>query len=90
MPIVARRADVQTTILPDGYVAVFARDEQRIGTLPPVAGIIWEYCDGTFSVREIVDLVRSYEEIGGSIPDEKQIQELIDKLVSEGFLLLQE
>ncbi len=90
MPIVARRTDVQTTILPDGYVAVFERNQQRIGTLPPVAGMIWEHCDGTTSVKEIVAMVRSYAEISDAIPGEKEIADLIEQLVTEGFLIVSE
>jgi len=53
-----KRADkLTTTVLPDGYVAIFSAVTNCAYTLPPIGALAWEFFDGDHSIDEIVNEV---------------------------------
>src|SRR5688500_6603598 len=52
-----RKADVKTSVLPDGHVVLFSDTRDWGHTLNPRAALIWEFCDGEHTVAEIVSEV---------------------------------
>jgi pyrroloquinoline quinone biosynthesis protein D len=53
--------------------------------LDPVAGRIWQLCDGTRSVRQIAEVVcGEYDAAGDSVEDD--IVELVSELAAESLL----
>src|ERR1700722_5885734 len=82
-----RKAGIATTILPDGYVAVFCKDTCRAYTLPPIAGLAWEFFDGEHSEEEIVRKITTLMgENDASADLREQITKLSEELFKNGFL----
>lgn len=54
-----RNRAIVTTPLPDGYVVLHSTDTDWAQTLTPIAGIVWEFCDGKHDLNQIVDEVSS-------------------------------
>lgn len=76
-----RNNEVETRILPDGYVVLFNTKNNWAHTLTPLGALTWELCDGQVSIDEIVD--RIVELVGSETVDRKlkeQITTLVDQL----------
>jgi hypothetical protein len=71
-------------LLPDGSVAVRSQTNNRVHTLSPLAGLIWEFCDGKQSLAQIVDKASAESGIAISLD---QAEGLLNQLVAEGLLL---
>lgn len=80
-----RSQDMESTSLPDGYVVIINKKTNWAHTLTPLAGLVWEFCDGENSVPEIVSKIQAIPEIGVSETLQKEVVELVDQLEEEGF-----
>lgn len=81
-----RASNSKTTLLPDGYIAIFCGSTDRALTLPPVGALVWEFSDGELSTQEIVTEVAKLIEAEETAELRKQIQDLTNELESNGFL----
>jgi|AGTN01.2.fsa_nt_gi hypothetical protein len=81
-----RTSNSKTSLLPDGYIAIFCGSTDRALTLPPVGALVWEFCDGELSTQDIVGEVAKL--IGSEATPElrRQIQDLTNELEKNGFL----
>jgi hypothetical protein len=79
-----RRYYMRGELLPDGYVAVHSQTDNRVHTLSPLAGLIWEFCDGKHSLLQIVDKVSAASGIDIS---SEQAEQLLNELEEAGLLL---
>jgi hypothetical protein len=50
-----RAEKLTTTVLPDGYVAIFSAATNCAYTLPPIGALAWEFFDGDHSIDDIVN-----------------------------------
>jgi hypothetical protein len=82
----SRNPSIQTKLLPDGHVVLFSAEYDWAHTLSPLAGIAWEYCDGTASFDEIVKLVSETAGITDAAEIEKELKQLFDELTGVGLL----
>jgi hypothetical protein len=88
-----RDQDAKTTLLPDGYVAIMKLGSSVGHTLSPLGALLWELCDGTLTVGEVVCAI---EEVGGSevrelLQDSAKRASLVDlvkNLENTGFLVV--
>jgi Coenzyme PQQ synthesis protein D (PqqD) len=80
----ARRYDMRGELLPDGCVAVHSQTDNQVHTLSPLAGLIWEFCDGKHSLVQIVDKVSAASGIDIS---SEQAARLLNELGDAGLLL---
>jgi hypothetical protein len=80
MSKLTRATDQKTTILPDGYIAVFSTTSNHAFTLPPMAALAWEFMDGEHSEEEIV---QSVSQVLGSEVSLSELREQISQLVKE-------
>lgn len=55
-----RTGSVVSTLLPDGGCVLFDDAASEVTVLSPTAGIVWEMCDGT---RRLDDLIVSVQEL---------------------------
>ena len=92
-----RSQDVETRILPDGYVVVFNKENRWAHTLTPLAAVMWEFCDGAHSLEQIVDEIHKLrdqldEEHAHAIPEASDlhdaIKKTIDELSDQGLLIV--
>ncbi len=86
MPTLKRVSKLKTTILPDGYVAIFAGPADRAYTLPPLAALAWEFFDGEHSTEEIVTEVAKVVGTEETKELHDQIMDLSNELRKSGFL----
>jgi len=80
MSKLTRAADQKTTILPDGYVAIFSTISNYAFTLPPIAALAWEFMDGDHTEQEIV---QNLSQVLGSEVSLDELSEQISQLVTE-------
>jgi len=82
-----RNPEIQTNILPDGHVCLVSEKTEWAQTLTPLGGLVWEFCDGTNSVGDIIDQLKLIPEvtIGPKFKDE--VAELLEELSDGGFFL---
>jgi len=81
-----RDDQIETTLLPDGHVVLVPKQSDWAHTLSPLGALVWEFCDGTNSVNEIVALVRTIPGIGERHSLEEEITALIAEFREDGFL----
>jgi len=70
--------------VPDGYI-VYQSERDRVHYLNKTAAIIFEFCDGSHAVDDIVVRVATAFELGSSAHEE--IRAGLDQLVKEGLVL---
>ncbi len=82
----ARNLAVKSQLLEDGFVSLYNSQTSMAFTLPPLGGIVWELCDGTLSLDEIIQRVYELIEAAVSLEDlEAQVCPLIEELQGENF-----
>ena len=81
-----RQPGIQTRSLIDGYVVVFSETTNQASTLTPLAGIVWEFCDGSNSVDDIVQELQSIKEISAEVDLKTQVQELVNEFIKTGLV----
>ena len=82
-----RDPDIQTNILPDGHVCLVSEKTEWAHTLTPLAALVWEFCDGTNTVDEIINQLKSVPELTISAKFKDEVAELLEELNDGGFLL---
>jgi hypothetical protein len=82
-----RRSDeVDTKLLPDGYIVLYNIKTEWGHTLTPLGAVVWELCDGTLSVEEIVHHVGELTERSGDAELGAQVVKLVDEFVTLGLV----
>lgn len=81
-----RNPNVQTKLLPDGHIVLFAQQHDWAHTLTPLGGIAWEFCDGQHSFDEIVDCVVETAGIQDSATIKTDLTKLFEELSGSGLL----
>lgn len=81
-----RATNLKTSILPDGYIAIFSAPTERAYTLPPLGALAWEFFDGEHSNDDVVAQVAKLIDSETTPLLRQQILELIDELRQNGFL----
>jgi hypothetical protein len=87
MKSVKRHPDTAARLLPDGYLLLHSNDDNRVYTLTPLGGLVWEYCDGSNSVDDIVCHIRELGETLASSNLETEVQRLVAELTDAGLLV---
>ena len=82
-----RNPDVQSKLLPDGHVVLFADQNNWAHTITPLAGIAWEFCDGRHSLEQIVENVKEIAGLDSSNSIKVEMSKLIEELYESGLLI---
>ncbi len=82
-----RDPTIKTSLLPDGHVVLVSSQTDWAHTLSPMGAVIWEFCDGTNSVEDIVSIMQSMPELGYSSQSlQQEVSELLENLEQAGVL----
>jgi len=81
-----RASKLKTTILPDGYVAIFSTPTDRAYTLPPLGALAWEFFDGEHSTDDVIREVAKAIGTEETAQLRQQILDLTNELQQSGFL----
>lgn len=84
-----RNPDVKSTLLPDGYLVVSSCKTDWAHTLNPVGALVWEFCDGSHDVSQIVAEVVDLLPSGQLENLEEQVSKFVSELTASGLLLLE-
>lgn len=79
--IVERNPSTTTRMLPDGHICII-KDEKVVHSLSPLAGIIWEFCDGRNTLESIVDQLSEVAGVEPSADVIANVETLINDLVA--------
>lgn len=82
-----RDPDIETTSLPDGYAVLVMKKTDWAHTINPLAAIVWEFCDGTNSVDEIIALIQAVPELEPRPQLREEVIGLLNQFEADGFLL---
>lgn len=82
-----RHPHVKAKILPDGYLLLYIAQIDWVYTLTPLAGLVWEFCDGNTALEEIVANITAMKEVdaGGNLKN--NIARLIAEFEQAGLLI---
>ena len=81
-----RSEEIETKILPDGYIVLYNSKTEWSHTLTPLGAVVWELCDGTLTVEEILHHVRELTERQGDDELGAQVVKLIDEFITLGLV----
>jgi Coenzyme PQQ synthesis protein D (PqqD) len=81
---------LKTSVLPDGHIVVHSKKTNRAFTLTPLAGIVWEFCDGSHTVSDIVSALSNMEGLPAVDNREQEIAALVNELIDSGVLIPEE
>ncbi len=90
---VLRRVDgALCSLLPDGFLAIYYKLKGQSLVLPPIASLVWEFCDGSHTVEEITVLVSECLATAGTVPDDlaTQVQAIVDRLLKETLVAIEQ
>ena len=82
-----RDPEIETSLLPDGHVVLVSHKTDWAHTLTPTGALVWEFCDGTNSVDEIVTRIRGIKEVPENPALKEDIATLIAELDDAGFFV---
>lgn len=84
-----RVPQTESALLPDGYLAVFHTEQKRSYIIPPLGALVWELCDGSNSIAQIVSEVQALVGVHGDAPMdiESEVETLVNRLLSNGILV---
>jgi hypothetical protein len=74
-----RHPSVRAKTLADGHVVLMSKAPDCAYTLSPIAGLVWEFCDGTNTIADIAANIRKIPEIDASSTLEQEIRQLLDQ-----------
>jgi hypothetical protein len=83
-----RNPQAKTALLPDGFIVVFLPDSEEGYTLPPLGAILWEFCDGTMTLDEIIEAVNQAT-AASVITSTEQLDGLVKALIDSKCLIMQ-
>jgi hypothetical protein len=73
-----RRSDnLQTRLLPDGYVCVVNDEAETVHTLSPLGAVAWEFCDGSHNAEQIANEVANL----GQLCEQDDVRGQVTKLL---------
>ena len=72
-----RRADIETHVLPDSTCLLFDPDTDAGHVLDALASLVWEYCNGALSLRDITD------EVACLLPEERSLPSEVRRLLAD-------
>jgi len=81
-----RNKEYTTRLLPDGYVAIIDSEHKQVHSLPPLAALVWELCDGKHTVSEIADEIAQSVEAVRQRNFAQEVAEVITLLTASGLL----
>ena len=81
-----RDPEIEINTLPDGHVALFSPGTNLAFTLTPLAALVWEFCDGSSTVDEIVKQIASVDDIPKDIDLAKEAHALVNDLIDSGLV----
>ena len=81
-----RNVKIRARVLPDGFVMLHSPQDNRVYTLTPIGGLVWEYCDGRNSIDDIVTKISEIDEVSFTPDLHSQVVALTDQLTESGLL----
>ena len=72
--------------LEDSHTVIVASDGSQALVLNPMAGVIWELCDGSRTVREIASFICENSSGGEADRVVEDAEEIISQLVEQGLI----
>ncbi len=81
-----RLAGVKAKVLPDGYVLLRTKDSDCVYTLSPIGAIVWEFCDGSNSIDELLEEMKALPDLKVEKGIREQVIQLIEDLKKQGLL----
>lgn len=81
-----RNSDIESKLLPDGYLVLFNPKTDWAHTVNPSAALVWEFCDGTHTVADIVDELVAVIEPADAQALTDEVTSLVQALTREGIL----
>jgi hypothetical protein len=82
-----RNEDIDTRLLPDGYTVLVNSKTDWAHTITPIAGLVWELCDGINSIEQIKDLVIDMVEAADKELLKQQVDELLKEFEKAGLVV---
>jgi hypothetical protein len=76
---------LESKLLPDGHLVIFSSKTNWAQTLTPVAALVWEFCDGTNTLEQILEHIEELTAQPTSDELRTQVSELIDEFVEIGL-----
>lgn len=84
--VLAPAADVQMEVI-DGEVLLYLPRHASAVYLNPTAAVVWGLCDGSRSVRAIIDLIKEdYPDAGADLSED--VLATLDQLQESGVLVV--
>lgn len=81
-----RNEQIKTSTLPDGHAVLVSKETDWAYTLTPIAALIWEFCDGTNTIDDIVSCIQAIPEFSANQCKREEVSELLAELDDGGFL----
>lgn len=81
-----RNDEIKTTLMPDGHVVLFNSKTEWAQVLNPVGALVWEFCDGSTSVADMVDEIAGLLQVEDKSTLQNDINSLISELVKLGLI----
>jgi hypothetical protein len=83
-----RNTGVKSTLLPDGYLVIADRFSEQAVTLNPMGALIWEFCDGSHSIE---DILMELTALGVQLPTlDAEVRTLVSDMKDMGLLTMQD
>lgn len=74
-----RDPEIEVSTLIDGYIVLFNARTNRACTLTPLAALVWEFCDSTNTLDEIVQHLESIPDL----PPQPDLKTEVDRLLKD-------
>jgi hypothetical protein len=72
-----RHPNIIARVLPDGYVLLEILGTDSVHTLTPLAGMVWEFCDGENTLDEVIAQINQIEQVQAAPNLREQVAELL-------------
>lgn len=83
-----RNPDIESKLLPDGYLVLFNTKTDWAHTINPSAALVWEFCDGRHTVADIVTELTAILQPADSGALMAEVTNLVETLSREGILTI--
>ena len=81
-----RHPDINTKVLPDGYVVLSSSKTDWVNVLNPTGALVWELSDGELNIEEIVDQIQELLQRSDRTELLNQVDTLIKELAKVGLV----
>ncbi|HEY9772471.1 MAG TPA: PqqD family protein [Planktothrix sp.] len=85
-----RDPDLTIRLLPDGHVVLHSKRTNRAYTLTPLAGLVWEFCDGTNNLDDILQRLKNVDQVAEGSNLKSEVETLLADFDESGLILPQE